>query len=92
MSTVRRPTYDAQQRQHVRLVCGHSPTKLRQREATGYCPRCRSWEWIDYNATEARLKKRQAALGLTEEKVMPEPDRNLEESEGNAWDDEPGWC
>ena len=35
--------------------------------------------------------KRQAALGLAEEKITPEPDRDLDEGEGNAWDDEPGW-
>ena len=34
----------------------------------------------------------QAALGLGEEKITPEPDRDLEESEGNTWDDDPGWC
>ena len=32
----------------------------------------------------------QVALGLAEEKITPEPDRDLEEIEGNAWDDEPG--
>ena len=36
--------------------------------------------------------ERATALGLGEEKITPEPDRDLEESEGNTWDDDPGWC
>ena len=37
------------------------------------------------------MRQRQEALGLAEEKITPEPDRDLEEIEGNAWDDDPGW-
>jgi len=48
--------YSAWEKQYIRLICGHKPSRLRLRDGVGYCKACREWNWIDYVQTNDNIR------------------------------------
>ena len=64
--------YGTWERQFIVLTCGHRPSKLRLRDAVGYCPRCGEWNWIDEIQTGANIRAAKKRHGQSGAKAVEE--------------------